>query len=114
MTARCDFIIKDDNIPEGNETFPVSIQIRNNDTVLRNMSYITILLNDDPHGFIGFTQPGISIITEEPIGASSTSIQFNLTRYGGNIGAVSVLWEVIITLISHFDNFCILALIIHS
>lgn len=59
------------------------------------MTYITILLNDDPHGFIGFTQPGQSVTVEEPADKGIDTIIFNMTRYGGSIGDVGIVWEVL-------------------
>ena len=54
----CRFFPLDDNIPENNETFPVSLVLEPPDlphnTV--NTLHITVMYNDDPFGLIGFQQ----------------------------------------------------------
>ncbi|XP_066912895.1 adhesion G-protein coupled receptor V1-like isoform X2 [Clytia hemisphaerica] len=94
--GECSFIINDDQLPEGNETFVVFIELRAGQDVSMgsaNETKITILLSDDPYGYIGFVIPGQQILVEEPVNGQH-SVYINLTRYGGDIGDVGIFWQV--------------------
>lgn len=95
QTGECIFYVKNDEIPERNETFIVNLKPRNNAAVVgnRNTTSITILLNDDPYGYIGFVVPAQVIHVKEPVNDPSP-LYLNLTRYGGLVNNVGVHWQV--------------------
>ena len=93
QTGECTFNVKNDNKPERNETFTVSLTPRNSVVRNQNTTSITILLNDDPYGYIGFLIPAQIIHVKEPV-KDSTPLYLNLTRYGGLVNNVGVHWEV--------------------
>ena len=93
QTGECTFNVKNDNKPERNETFTVTLKPRNSVVGNQNTTSITILLNDDPYGYIGFLIPAQIIHVKEPV-RDSTPLYLNLTRYGGLVNNVGVHWEV--------------------
>lgn len=54
--STCEFNVIDDNIPEPNITYSVGIVIQGiaAEIGVSNVSFVTILSNDDPFGSIGF------------------------------------------------------------
>lgn len=90
----------DDDLPEDDETFPVSLITPNViSPVLMNDAFITITYNDDPYGKIGFADSSQSVTTTEPNSANGmTVLSFNLTRHGGLFGIQSVFWKVNLSL----------------
>lgn len=94
QTGSCTFIVNNDKIPEANETYAVSIKPRSGAVVgEQNTTFVTILLNDDPYGYIGFSKPAQTIDVKEPV-KSHLTLYLNLTRYGGLVNNVGILWEV--------------------
>lgn len=97
-SAQCRFFVHDDDIPEGNETFPINLSIVGGKGSIDNSSYsvITIVQNDDPFGCVGFNTPGriTSITADEPKNNEERLVSFNVTRYGGKIGPILVYWKV--------------------
>ena len=60
-SSSCTFNVRNDNIPEVNETFTVQLIIRSSSAELESPSVanITILSSDDPQGKIGFSSVSI-------------------------------------------------------
>ena len=94
--SSCNVFVTDDDIPEGNETFPVSITIRSGGAEVGSPSttLVTILPSDDPYGAIGFKIPADKKVVKEPEGDSPITVQFELERKGGTVGDVSIFWHV--------------------
>ncbi|KAK3711287.1 hypothetical protein QZH41_015002 [Actinostola sp. cb2023] len=92
---QCSFGIKDDALPEGNETFTVTLAKFGNNVAVGNPkdATITILANDMAYGVIGFSQSG-TVDLQEPTSSLSTH-QIQLSRLIGSYGAVSVTWEFV-------------------
>ncbi|XP_057301693.1 adhesion G-protein coupled receptor V1-like isoform X2 [Hydractinia symbiolongicarpus] len=91
----CRFYINDDTIPEGNATYPVTLNPRdaNVKTQSPNVTFVTILANDDPYGCIGISN-AIKVITINEPNDSPVMMEINVTRYGGRIGNVSAHWQI--------------------
>ena len=54
-SSSCQFFVRDDSIPEGDEKFYVQLKILSgNATIGVGMSLIKILANDDGNGVLGF------------------------------------------------------------
>ena len=92
----CSFYVVNDNIPEGNKTYPVNLTviIGGGEVQPNVLTFITILPNDDPYGCIAFSKPAEVITVNEPDGGTNVYVTFNITRHGGRIGDVAVLWKV--------------------
>ena len=86
--------IFDDEIPETNETFVVSVSRPTGGARVgdQTSAAMTILTNDDAHGLIGFSSTSRSIIISEM--DRDVSLPLGVQRSAGVFGDVRVDWEL--------------------
>ena len=84
--------IVDDSIPEGDEQFTVELSSPSADAVLIPASTATVIIpiNDNAGGLVAFESPGPILIQED----DQTTAQFVIQRTVGNLGDITVEWEI--------------------
>ena len=87
--------IVDDSMPEGDETFTVTLSSPSADAVLIPASTVTVIIpiNDNAGGLVAFGSPGPIIIQED--GTSGTTAQFVVQRTVGTLSSLVVEWEIV-------------------
>ncbi|XP_022110249.1 G-protein coupled receptor 98-like isoform X2 [Acanthaster planci] len=93
LTQEGTFYSFDDDLPEPDEAFPVTVTVLSDSATVGNPSTatVTIAANDDAFGVIGFDVVSPVRVTES---LSSTSLLLPLKRDRGTFNAVNVIYQV--------------------
>ena len=87
--------IIDDDIPEGDESFTITLSNPSSDSVLVNPSIITVIIsiNDNAGGVVRFQSTDTQIISED----DQTSGIFTIIRTDSTLGNIIVGWSILDT-----------------
>ena len=85
-------IINDED-PEGDETFTVSLYNASSDAVIVAHSTVTVIIgvNDDAGGLVAFSADAVPVINEDVF---NSSVNLTIIRTVGSIGDLEVEWSV--------------------
>lgn len=85
--------ILDDELPEGDETFTVSLWTPSSGSVLTSPSIITVVIgiNDNAGGVVGFQNTDAQTISED----SQTATDFIVQRSESTLGDITIGWSVL-------------------